>query len=148
MRRRLKIALLVAVAILGGTTVLIVGGALVLLRTDWGNEKIRGMIEARAQAALGDRGRALLGGLTLSPLGTVSLDTLEIRDDTGALVLASGPVSGVSSNASKSAASGRPGCGPVRTISGNAAPRLTASATAPARRGCVITARASQLAAM
>ncbi|HET8771843.1 MAG TPA: translocation/assembly module TamB domain-containing protein [Gemmatimonadaceae bacterium] len=94
MRRRLKIALLVAVAILGGSTVLIVGGAIVLLRTDWGNEKIRGMIAERAQAALGDRGRALLGGLTLSPLGTVSLDTLEIRDDTGALVLASGPIRG------------------------------------------------------
>lgn len=94
MRRRLKIALLVAVAILGGTTVLIVGSALVLLRTDWGNDKVRGVIEERLQAALGERGQALVGGLTLSPLGSVAIDTLEIRDDTGALVLASGPIAG------------------------------------------------------
>ena len=94
MRRRLKVALLVAVAILGGTSLAVMGGALLLLRTDRGNEWVRARIERELQTALGARGRAIIGRLVLSPLGTIALDSLELRDDAGDLVVASGPIAG------------------------------------------------------
>jgi translocation and assembly module TamB len=91
--RRLKVSLLVALGIIGGVSVLAVVAFLVLLRTDRGNELVRRRIVAALEGALGPRGKVVVGRLVLSPLGSASLDTLELRDDAGALVLASGPLS-------------------------------------------------------
>lgn len=90
--RRLRTALLVAVALLGVTAITVVGGGTLLLRTTRGTEWVRARIERELQAALGDRGRAVVGGLTLAPLGTFALDTFEIRDAEGRVAIASGPV--------------------------------------------------------
>ncbi len=94
MRRRLRTALLVAIVLLGATSIALVGGASLLVRTRWGTELVRAKIETELQKALGTRGRAIVGKLVLTPLGSFSLDTLELRDATGAIVLASGPVRG------------------------------------------------------
>lgn len=92
MRRRLKVSLLVALGIVGGVSVLAVVAFLVVLKTDWGNALVRSRIVAALEGALGPRGKVVVGRLDLSPLGTASLDTLELRDESGALVFASGPI--------------------------------------------------------
>lgn len=90
--RRLKVSLLVALGILGGVSVLLVAAFFVLLRTEWGNEWVRQRIVAQLESVLGPRGRAVVGQLDLSPLGTASIDTLELRDSLGVLIIASGPI--------------------------------------------------------
>lgn len=89
--RRLRTALLVAVALLGVTAIVVVGGGTVLLRTRWGNEVVRARIERELQAAVGPRGRVVVGGLTLAPLGVLALDTLEILEADGTVAIATGP---------------------------------------------------------
>ncbi|MHB1297195.1 MAG: translocation/assembly module TamB domain-containing protein [Gemmatimonadaceae bacterium] len=90
--RRLRIALVVALSILGGVTFALALAAFLLVRTDRGNEWVRQRIMAQLEGALGPNGSALLGRLNLSPLGSASVDTLELRDAAGALVFASGPI--------------------------------------------------------
>ena len=90
--RRLRIALVVALGIVGGVTLVLLVTAFVLVRTDRGNEWVRRRIVAQLEGALGSQGSAVLGRLNLSPLGSASVDTLELRDAAGELVFSSGPI--------------------------------------------------------
>lgn len=90
--RRLRTALLVAVVLVGASSIAVIGGGVVLVRTRWGNEWVRTKVQQELQAAVGSRGRVLMGALELRPFGTARLDALEIRDAAGNVVFASGPI--------------------------------------------------------
>ena len=90
--RRLKITLLVALGLVAGLGLVVFGGGLLLLRTDWGNEWARSQIEDGLQRAVGTRGQVHMGALQIAPLGSFAIDSFAIRDAQGVLVLSSGPV--------------------------------------------------------
>lgn len=90
--RRLRIALLAALALVGVIVPVIGGVAAILLRTERGAEWVRARAERTLQEALGARGTVVVGQLRLAPLGTFALDSVTIHDANGSLVLATGPV--------------------------------------------------------
>lgn len=90
--RRLRVALLVALGLVGAVGLGVLGAGLFVVHTDRGNAWVRDRVERALQGAVGDRGRVALGVLRLAPFGTLALDSITVRDAEGALVLGSGPV--------------------------------------------------------
>lgn len=88
----MRVVVLVALAVILGVGALLVGALSIALSTDRGNDFVRRRIVAQLEAAIGTRGSVMLGRLVLSPIGSASLDSVEIRDAEGEIVFASGPI--------------------------------------------------------
>ncbi len=89
---RLRILILTALGMFA-TVVLIVGGAATaLLRTETGQTWVRTQVEREARAALAAHASLDLHGLRLYPIGTLSLDSVALRDSAGRALVQSGRV--------------------------------------------------------
>ena len=80
---RLRILLLTALGMVA--TVVVIGGgtASILLRTGPGQEWVRSQLEQQASARLAANASVDFHGLRFYPIGTLSLDSLVLRDSAG-----------------------------------------------------------------
>lgn len=92
MRRRLRVMLGVSLGLLGGTTAALLGAAVVLLYTDAGRAWTERRIHALLAPQLAPGATLRLHGLRLAPIGSVHLDSVTLRDATGAEIGALGSV--------------------------------------------------------
>jgi translocation and assembly module TamB len=65
-------------------------GIFVFTRTGWGQDRVRGLIQARLAGAV--HGRVYVGRITGNYLTDITIDSLEIRDPDDSLFVATGPV--------------------------------------------------------
>lgn len=92
MRRRLRILLGVSVGLLGGTAALLSAVAAVILYTDAGRAWTEQRIDVAIAGQLAAGTSLTLHGLRLTPIGSVHLDSVTLRDAEGADVGALGAV--------------------------------------------------------
>ena len=86
MRRRLRRLLVIAAAVLVAVVAGVAAAATVALRSDVGRAWTTGRVQQALRAGLAPGVALDLHGLTLTPLGTLALDSLVLRDSAGAPV--------------------------------------------------------------
>lgn len=91
---RLRTRWLAGIGLVLALAVVIVGGGLWAVQTRWGQERLRRYLMAEARTALGDQARLDIGALQLGANGRFVLDSLDLREASGAPILISGPIRG------------------------------------------------------
>ncbi len=89
---RLRILLLTALGMVATVVVIVGGTAAVLLRSGAGQEWVRSRIEQEARALLTADASVELHGLRFYPIGSLTLDSLVLRDSAGRALVQTGRV--------------------------------------------------------
>ncbi len=91
MTRRSLVALISASVLLA---IILVAAIAVLMttQTDFGRERIRNLVLARASLAIGTRGKLFIGKISGSLFTEIVVDSLSLRDAEDSLVIATGPL--------------------------------------------------------
>lgn len=89
---RLRILLGTAIGMVLTVVLIIVGALSWFLRTEAGRRYLQERIEREVASALSEHASASLYGLRFVPVGTISLDSLAIRDSAGHALIRSGPL--------------------------------------------------------
>lgn len=88
MRPRLRRLLKVTVALMAGAVITVAGAATVALRSNWGRARTTAWLRSTLAEQLAAGAKLDLHGLSLTPIGTATLDSLLLRDSTGTVVVA------------------------------------------------------------